>query len=508
MNGRGGITIRSLLDTSHLELSLVAGGGGVDRAVAWTHVSELEDPAPWLDGGELLMTNGLGLPVKGDAQARLLASLDERHAAGLGLGIRGPRLQPEFFAEAERRNFPVLSIPLQVPFLSIARMVADANQHSAQQRLMTHVRIFDTLRPDGAPQTSRDIFTRLEGISGYRLFLVSATGAPLARGFRRPTDDVIAALNSPGFDPRSGRPAVPGGYAVPVPIERRQGTFLVALETDGAEPAGLGAVRHMATIAALELSKLYYQRETLRRRGAESLAKLFGGNLDAAGVESALTEAGFDPEQPIIVVALRAEGGDLHDDEVHHRLCDLETPHLLLVDGDLYALLAAEPDVLGEVLDGLPLCAGVSRSRSGTRAWSIARKEAIWALERAAAHPSGNARILRFPSSDSSLHWLPTDIGALEDLVTEILEPLLSYDAEHNSAMLQSLKVYFDCDRRLQNAAAQLHVHKHTLSYRLNRIEQITGRDLSHMADLTQLWLALQAYEVVAERASEIGAGT
>jgi DNA-binding PucR family transcriptional regulator len=43
-------------------------------------------------------------------------------------------------------------------------------------------------------------------------------------------------------------------------------------------------------------------------------------------------------------------------------------------------------------------------------------------------------------------------------------------------------------------------VHKHTLSYRLGRIEDITGRDLSRMSDLVPLWLAVQAYKIVADR--------
>lgn len=491
------ITIRDLLETSSLQLAVLAGGNGLDRSVTWTHVSELPNPAPWLDGGELLMTNGLGLAADGAAQARLIEQLDERRAAGLALGVRGPELQPELVAEAERRAFPVLAVPLEVPFLSIARMVADANQNSAQQRLLTHVRIFDTLRPGDDPAGAQDIFARLEEISGYRLHLVSATGAPLFGGFRRPPDDVLEALAEESFGVGTSHPAVPGGYAVPVPIEGRAGTYLVALERAGAEPAGLGAVRHMATIAALELSKLYHEREAQRRRGAEIIAKLFAGRLDPSSTEAALLEAGFDPAAPLVVAALRSPDGMLDDDEIHHRLCDLEVPCLLLLDGDLFAVLPAEPNVVPEVVAGLPLCAGVSRERVGMHAWSLARKEALWALERAIVRREDEDAVLRFSQAESSVHWLPTDIGTLENLVQEILSPVMEYDVAHNSTMLQSLQVFFAHNRRLQSAADELFVHKHTLSYRLQRVEQITGRDLSRMEDLVQLWLAVQAYEVV-----------
>lgn len=494
---RSAITIRDLFETQHLRLQSISGAEGLDRKVSWTHVSELEDPAPWLEGGELLMTNGLGFPADAARQVELLERLDERGVAGMAIGVRAPELTPELKAAADARAFPLLRVPLEVPFLSIARMVADANQHGAQQRLLTHVRIFDTLRPDGSGTRPEDIFRRLEDISGYSLYLISVVGAPLISGFRRAPDEVVEALGGVDFEPTSANPAVPGGYAVPVPLEQRGGTFLVALEREGKTPAGLGAVRHMATIAALELSKIYHERETERRQGAEVLTKLFAGALDPGSAAAAVTERGIDPTEPLVVVAIRSETDDLHDDEVQHRLSDAGQPHLMLTDRDLFLILPANAD-LDEVVAQLPLRAGISRERAGLQSWSVARKEAIWAIERLGDDPAGD-RVRRFSSAASSVHWLPPDINTLQSVVDEILSPIIEYDLEHKGSMLESLQVFFRHNRRLQTAAAELHVHKHTLSYRLNRVEQITGRDLGNMADLVPLWLALQAYEVVAE---------
>ena len=44
-----------------LDVRLVAGEAGLDTPVRWVHISELEDPTPWLSGGELLLTTGLQL---------------------------------------------------------------------------------------------------------------------------------------------------------------------------------------------------------------------------------------------------------------------------------------------------------------------------------------------------------------------------------------------------------------------------------------------------------------
>ena len=52
-----------------LDIRLVAGEDGLDRAVRWVHISELADPTPWLSGGELLLTTGMNLTDAGSQRA-------------------------------------------------------------------------------------------------------------------------------------------------------------------------------------------------------------------------------------------------------------------------------------------------------------------------------------------------------------------------------------------------------------------------------------------------------
>jgi PucR family transcriptional regulator, purine catabolism regulatory protein len=68
-----------------LDVRLVAGEAGLENAVRWVHISELEDPTPWLSGGELLLTTGMRL--LDDGQQRTFVRLLAGHGlAGLGLG--------------------------------------------------------------------------------------------------------------------------------------------------------------------------------------------------------------------------------------------------------------------------------------------------------------------------------------------------------------------------------------------------------------------------------------
>jgi Purine catabolism regulatory protein-like family len=59
----GVIRVEDLLRSPALQLRLVAGESGTSRRVAWAHVSELEDPTPWLFGSEMIMTTGIAIPA-------------------------------------------------------------------------------------------------------------------------------------------------------------------------------------------------------------------------------------------------------------------------------------------------------------------------------------------------------------------------------------------------------------------------------------------------------------
>src|ERR687894_2347094 len=112
------LPLRALL--RELELEIVAGEDGLDRAVRWVHISELADPTPWLSGGELLLTTGMNLsdPARQRAFVERLAGHD---LAGLGLGVGFAHAEaPEAPREAAAaRDFPLFEIPYDVPFIAV-----------------------------------------------------------------------------------------------------------------------------------------------------------------------------------------------------------------------------------------------------------------------------------------------------------------------------------------------------------------------------------------------------
>ncbi|MDQ3530690.1 MAG: PucR family transcriptional regulator ligand-binding domain-containing protein [Actinomycetota bacterium] len=132
--------LRKLLADPSLGLQLVAGATGLDRrgAVRWAHISEIPDPTPWLEGGELLLTTGLAIASDETLQRRLVAGLDARGCTGVGfgLGVVCDDVPAALADEAERRRLPLFTVPYEVPFLAVTKRVSSEifDEHYAALR--------------------------------------------------------------------------------------------------------------------------------------------------------------------------------------------------------------------------------------------------------------------------------------------------------------------------------------------------------------------------------------
>ncbi|MET7933165.1 PucR family transcriptional regulator [Streptomyces sp. NPDC005322] len=470
------VTVGDLLSSPALQLRLLAGSAGLHRSVSWAHVSELDDPTPWLLGAEMIMTTGIAMPRSAAGQRTYLERLDDAGVTALAVSaqLHMPPLRQAFFDAAEERGMPVLQVPLAVPFIAVAQEVAAAVQEDARHRLGAQLQVFGALRwLTSENLDTATLFNRLEKLSGYDIYLCTTQGRPLLPGVPAPDASVI-----PGS--ADAPPTIPGGFALPVPSPGGTAGFLIAFEREGARPAGLAVVQHIATVAALQLAMVRTERETLRREGAEILAELLQGALDPAVARRHLLRHSIKGETVLAVVR------GVTEDAVLRALED--EPCLLLNRGEDRYLLGSPS--LGDAIAALPgVAAGMSRPFSPGASLRLAQREALWAASHAAA--SGSA-LVRY-GDDVTGRWLPDDPTALHALVEHVLGEALRYDAGHGSRLLPSVRTWMERDRRTDEAAAALHVHPNTLTYRLRRFSELTGRDLSATSAFAEVWLAIRA---------------
>ncbi|MFH8791813.1 PucR family transcriptional regulator [Streptomyces sp. NPDC017941] len=157
------------------------------------------------------------------------------------------------------------------------------------------------------------------------------------------------------------------------------------------------------------------------------------------------------------------------------------------------ALLAAvrEPLAAGLADDGR-LTLGVSASVHSAEGLRGALEEARHARRVAAARPG---RVCAAGHQELASHvlllpFVPDDVRRA--FTARLLDPLREYDRRHRAELIPTLEAFLDCDGSWTRCAARLHLHVNTLRYRVGRIEQLTGRDLSRLEDKLDFFLALR----------------
>ncbi|MFB8771823.1 PucR family transcriptional regulator [Streptomyces broussonetiae] len=101
----------------------------------------------------------------------------------------------------------------------------------------------------------------------------------------------------------------------------------------------------------------------------------------------------------------------------------------------------------------------------------------------AAGHQELASHVLLLP-------FVPDDVRRA--FTARLLDPLREYDHRHRAELIPTLEAFLDSDGSWTRCASRLHLHVNTLRYRVGRIEQLTGRDLSRLEDKLDFFLALR----------------
>ncbi|MBT2466972.1 PucR family transcriptional regulator ligand-binding domain-containing protein [Streptomyces sp. ISL-66] len=150
-----------------------------------------------------------------------------------------------------------------------------------------------------------------------------------------------------------------------------------------------------------------------------------------------------------------------------------------------------EPLAAGLADDGR-LTLGVSAAVHSAEGLRGALEEARHARRVAAARPG---RVCAAGHHELASHvlllpFVPDDVRRA--FTARLLDPLRDYDRRHRAELIPTLEAFLDCDGSWTRCATRLHLHVNTLRYRVGRIEQLTGRDLSRLEDKLDFFLALR----------------
>ena len=498
--------LEDLLADPGLGLKLVAGARGtrLRGPVRWAHASELPDPTPWLEGGEVLLTTGLGVKSSAGLQRKLVAGLDQRGCAGVGfgLGVVLDEVPPAMLDEADRRRLPLFTVPYEVPFIAVAKRISHhvAAEHYATLRAAVDLHrqvlaaVIAGAGVTGVLQTvARQMPDHACLVFDYYGNLLASEGAKLVDAASL-WDDISAAAQ-----PRERFEVVTSGriaFGSPVRVgDEVEGIFVLVGDRPLLEHESLLLEQGLAGVG-LEMARGLSIREAHRTRIDEILEEVVAARLTGTDLRRQLQRSGFDPDVSYRAVCLPRPG------MVSERaLCALaedvlalgSTPLVGRRDGTVVAVVqpgssdAPQRLLAAASARGWQLTVGCSREHDDPNELASALREASVA---ASTGGPGLADVADLGLA-GLLAGLDEDHGA-SAFVESILGPVLGHDRRESTALVTTLERYLRHGCRPGPAADELRIHRHTLAYRLDRIRDLTGRDPRSGEHLLEFGLALE----------------
>jgi purine catabolism regulator len=538
------ITVQDILDIPGLNLKLLAGGKAVGNPVRWVHIAEVRDPVQWLKGGELLLTTGMGIGHSAEDQVAFLQSLVDANLAGLGFGTGfSYKKVPQAMIEmAQAQDFPVFEVPYSVPFIAITEAVSSKIVNEQYALLQRSLAVHEKLTKIVLEERGLDsIISTLSTLVGCSAVLFDFHGLVLCEAsYRRQlTSETIAGLwrqiserraNRQNFSiGLDGNPSTVQVY--PIVASHRIGAFLsVVKDTGEFSDYDRIILHHVVTVTALELVKKKAVAETEKRLAGDFFDELIASDLYEEEIARRLAFFGLDPEgQHLIALvdidefkAFTGDGGreETVIQDVKERLhwavdeflarrdvlfisasrSDSVVVLVQLADmnpGGVIELAADLQRAVDSMLPEITVSIGLGRPHRSLVDLRQSYYEALYAIR--IRKLKGNRSVIASFDDLGSYGLLLglQDTLSLEVFYDSVLGKLQEYDEQNSSDLVRSLACFLEANGHWGEAAERLYVHRHTLRYRMKRVEEITGRDLGSSQDRMEFWLALKAKELI-----------
>jgi purine catabolism regulator len=496
------LTVGDLLDARELDLTLLtAHDTARARTVRGAHGIEVQNPTRWVPPDWLMLTNGLRVRGSAKEQRRLIAELDAggQAALGWGVGLVLQRVPRAILDEAERRDFPVLLVPLETAFHEIISLVGGARINDdvlfMRRLLAMEDYLIDALR---LPEPHRNVLLRLGSLLDVDVALFDADGDPV---------EVVGSGRLPEM--HEAMRAIEGGTwpahddIVVVPVDRGPDAadhlLIAAARRSSHEPRLMRPVaRRASQILGLLTSAERNREDADRARGGELLRQALQGleAEEARALDGEARTLDIDWAAPVHVVVWETGGASQVRSRVEplaKALDDACLPHLIADDDQAVALVQGEVPLLTAALRRAGSAgaarAGVGRPVASLREARTSFDDARIALAQTRADGTDGDPVVRFDELDP-VAWLVANAGdaAGRRRLRAFLDPL-----REQPELVVTLRAWLGTSCNATEAAAVLHLHRNSMNYRLARIQERLGAPLKSPRTLANLQAALMA---------------
>ena len=504
------VSLSWLLLRSDLALSLVEPREVPDVQIRFAHAIELEDPSPWLSGGELVLTTGLRLARTRAEQAAYVERLAKVEVAALafGVGVRFASIPVTIQEACRRLGLPLIEVPLPTPFVAIAQAVWDRLAEKHNERNQRAVTFQEKMTRAALHHGTRGLVEVLARELRCPTVVVDAYLMPVEQSATAPGTldrirrEISVLSDRPG--PASVRVVREDGS---LEIHRLGGKatsrgWLAVAPAQQLQPADRMLLNQAASMITLQLDRPRELAEAHRRLGSTVLELLLDSDVSEPSVVEHLAHFGFARHDLVRVMFVKA-AQDAHAllTLISERLEVGSWPHVVTSAEDGIVAMVRSNDaqeVVGEVLDAFQHAGrhgatiGVSgplrqsRASAGRTAATQAASSARWSHEAVGWYDQLSLGAIL---ADDSVR------SRIRMLAESPLGPLLDSDSSQCRTLVRSLEIYLRNNGSWETASRALGIHRHTLRKQMAKVEELTGSKLDVAEDRVALLLALMVHQ-------------
>jgi len=534
------LTVRELIQQTDLGLDLVA-EAGLERVIRGIHLSDLEDPTPFMTPGMVLLTTGETFAASPAMGVRLLDRLAALDGAALGVGVGHylDHVDRLIVAHAGELRLPVFEAPLSVPFRTITSYVYDAlastDMHRLRRSLAVQGHLLDLMLEErGVEQLVAELAAILEA----DIMLFDSRGGLIARAgagrrgrerrvwasFKEAAGDIgPLGILEDGTDRVCVRRVVVHGV-----LERVLAAVFSGSSSAEFVDTALSFAKRLLILERLQEGEQIIVRRRMRslllddfladhgspddyRPRFQEQGVMLGSPwriavFDIDGFQREVTVRHLSEER---IYAIKSTFINTVDKFFGERglpfLSSVKGDSVvsLLVLGDrqpqpVAALLAAARAAIEEELAPLQITTGCSGPATGLQGGGRHYGDALEALTMAQEGLGVTSRVVLFDEAGGRFRLVEgQSLPALRALRGRLIAPLEAYDALHRTTLVETLRMYVDHCLSPSETAEALIIHRSTLRKRLRRIEGLIGVELGRMDDIVELHLALRAAELL-----------
>jgi len=518
---------------------VAAGGKGLMRPIRWVHILESAETGKYLNGGELILSTGMGIGQAREKRLAYLSELIQRQAVGLciELGTYIPQIPDDMLEMAEQHDFPLIVFSQPVRFVDITLDLHELiinRQLQALRNLEAYSRGLQqlSLRSQGFGKLLQAFH---DAVKSQVFLYTPESGAQFTPPLPHAVQSEWTQLMRSHFSHEH-----PGqSNAATLPLDEKRRIVYQPVLAMGHLLAYVGMILHEREadeflLLTLDNTVNVLAQILMRNMFVEEQKRVAENRLlDDLIANRPMTEeqmrsllglpgSGSDPSYHAIIISLVREQEEGEASFPHDLTAVFRSllgrlgfrPYIRCIGNRFYVLAVEKqplPDPRQRLDKALQEMERIFRQMFGSGTlvrFGVSRPGRR--LADAAAHVAEAEQALAFHGDSPSPYF--ADLGlfrllfyvpqepVLKAFIDDYLGPLIRHDEQHDSSLVHTLRVYLDQNLSKQDTAEKLFIHRQTLYHRLDKIAACIGDDFHTPHRRLCLEIALRALDWVSRR--------